>query len=129
MRCHVGNLHGPLRSKESESVVRLSLVFVRPLTFPRNHQTPGWLKGGCRLTACKTTTARSLAMNLANKRVQSESENDAKRIDALVARHIALAVEMPQIDASFSTGVEKLRRLNESSEGILEESGSFRRRT
>jgi hypothetical protein len=40
-----------------------------------------------------------------------------------------LVVEMPQIDVSFSAGVEKLRRLNESFEGILEESGSFRRRT
>jgi len=40
-----------------------------------------------------------------------------------------LVVEMPQTDVSFSAGVEKLRRLNESFEGILEESGSFRRRT
>ena len=32
---------------------------------------------------------------------------------------------MPQIDVSFSAGVEKLRRLNKSFEGILEESGSF----
>ena len=53
----------------------------------------------------------------------------AKRVDALVVRHVGLVVEKPQIDVSFSAGVEKLRRLNESFEGILEKSGSLRRRT
>ncbi len=53
----------------------------------------------------------------------------AKRVDAPVVRHVGLVVEMPQVDVSFSAGVEKLRRLNESFEGMLGESGSLGRRT